>query len=130
MGISVPTTNLKKYNYINLADTLAITFAVPFAHYLFLQDVNLSEIDELLVYITHRSFAANVTSEVSVELDRVTSLANDNITNSISQWFEFINVTGYTGVHELGLLWDISGAGLPGQCSISYAYVWGKKGLV
>jgi len=130
MGISVPTTNLKKYTYIKVDQTIATVFASAYAHYLFLQDVDFSEIDEIGIHFEHRSNAANVTSMLSLEINRVTSIWDNSITNGLDNGWEFVDVSSYKGVRELGLLWDITGAGLPASCQINYLSVWGKKGLV
>lgn len=130
MGISVPTTNLKDYKYIAVYPGRDEVFAAPWVHYLFLQDVILADIDELWVFLRHTA-VANITSYMALTIDQLTVVGSDTVTGGAQTWWENIDVSGYNGIHELGLLWDVTdGGGMPGAASFEWAYVWGKKLLI
>jgi len=129
MGISVPTTNLKKYDYIYLDYTLGDNFAAAYVHYLFLQNVDFSDIDELWVMVDHVAPGAT-NSNITLDIDRTTVLWDDDSTGGArSHVWDTIDVSSYSGVRELGLLWDITGA-FPAAVNIYFLKVWGKKATV
>lgn len=126
MGHSIPSTNLKKYEYINLTPNPVLEVDAIHVHYLFLRDVELSEIDEIVLLIYHGAEALT-TSDMAIDLNRSTILAQDIRTNEYYRWFTTIDVSARHGVHELGLIWDITGTNF---AKLYDCTVWGKKGLV
>ena len=127
MGISVPSINLKKWSFLNLASNTEVAVTINLDKYLWLTSQDLTEMDELVFAYSIHSFI-NIEAALYLVLNRSTTLWTSGfVENAESKGTEFIDVSTRNGAYLLGLRLVVHDlGGMPNDINMDKLQLWGK----
>ena len=135
MGISVPTTNLKKWTFAN-GLRWEHSCTGDYVHYLWRTTQDLTDMDEIV--FTWQAYS-QPGHDVDVWLDLVLypstvlhsgTKANGTVSSAITE-SGIVDISSYTGIQDIGIIYnEEDNGGAPAFTETRYIYVWAKKGLI